>query len=125
MKVRVVVAYQTPYLEPIELEAGEIVRLGGRDEEYPGWIWTKAKSGREGWAPASIFEADASAESAIVLENYSARELDTSEGEELVVRRELSGWYWVLNSGGNEGWVPKNTVSAAGTGSQEGDEGGG
>ncbi|XBD74683.1 hypothetical protein ABFY27_01260 [Akkermansia massiliensis] len=46
-----------------------------------------------------------------VLEDYSARELDVDQGEEIVKIRTLNGWTWVRRtSDREEGWIPNETI---------------
>lgn len=109
-QVRVVEAYTTPYPDPLEFEAGETVHVGRRDDEYWGWIWTERKTGQAGWTPESLLGIDPSTSSAVTLERYSARELNTKQDEILAVHRALNGWYWVSNANEETGWIPAKTV---------------
>jgi hypothetical protein len=111
MQVQVRKEHKTSYPKPISFEKGEEVQVGKRDAQYPGWIWTITHDGNSGWAPEQLLEIDGT--NATARDNYNARELITSVGEILTVRRELNGWYWVCNSAGDFGWVPVNTVIPA------------
>ena len=48
--------------------------------------------------------------SALALQHYSARELDTRVGEPLVLISELHQWLLVENLRGEVGWVPAETT---------------
>lgn len=109
MRCVVVAAHKSNYPDPISFESGERVTLGRTDDEYPGWIWTSLTSGNAGWAPESTLRRDGKT-TAVTTVAYSARELDTREGEEVVSLRELKGWLWVRNDAGAEGWIPQKTV---------------
>ncbi|MEO0824557.1 MAG: SH3 domain-containing protein [Cyanobacteria bacterium J06635_15] len=90
MQVKVIEEYRTPDHDPITFAAGEAVDVGHRDDEYPGWIWAKAKSSNHGWVPESILKIDSLGSQAIALEAYSAKELNTYSGEWLTVHRVLN-----------------------------------
>ena len=113
MQCIVIRAHRSNYPNPITFASGEVVRVGRRDDEYPGWIWTTTADGNAGWAPESLLaiEPDGTAQAT---GRYTARELDTNVGDVLDVLRELNGWYWVCNASGNEGWVPVETVRDVG-----------
>lgn len=111
MQVKVIEVYKTPYDRPITFQAGETVTIGDRDDEYPGWIWTKTPCGNQGWAPESILKIDSANTTAIAIETYSAKELNTHLGEWLTVHRELNQWLWVSNQQGEAGWIPAKTVT--------------
>lgn len=48
----------------------------------------------------------------VALSEYDATELNTVEGQHLVLVRELCGWAWVENEDGESGWVPKESIAA-------------
>lgn len=101
---RVLKSWTVQYPDFIELEAGDLVTLGKRDSEYPGWIWaTSAKSGKSGWVPECYLRVDG--ESGSALRSYTARELGVSEGEIVTVTEELLGWVWAA-AGERQGWMP-------------------
>lgn len=110
-QVRVKTAHQSNYPQPIAFFAGEEVRVGRRDEEFRGWIWTTVAAGNSGWAPEELL--DITGPTAVAREDYLARELETVPGERLLVLRELAGWLRVRNAAGSEGWVPAHTVQPA------------
>ena len=63
-----------------------------------------------GWVPRRCL--DTSSDPAVVLVGYDTTELAITAGEELalVERDNPSGWAWVRNAAGREGWVPLRTV---------------
>ena len=68
-------------------------------------------SGNQGWAPESIIRCE-SETSGVALEEYTARELDTTEGERVRLIREQAGWLWVENEAGLTGWIPRKSAKA-------------
>ena len=104
-------SHKSSYPTPIRLEPGDIVTVGRRDQEYPGWIWVITSAGNEGWAPESHIRIG-SLETAVAKNAYTSRELDTQVGEYLSCKVELNGWLWVENVNGDSGWVPKTSVRA-------------
>lgn len=82
--------------------------LGGRDDEYPGWIWATAPDGRSGWVPEHFLTIEG--DRGRSLRDYSAVELDVAEGSLVTVLEELLGWALVEN-GGRRGWVPLTHLS--------------
>jgi uncharacterized protein YgiM (DUF1202 family) len=86
------------------------VRVGARDTTWPAFVFVTTEDGRSGWVPSR--HIDTSSAPPVMLVPYDTSELPTSAGEVLAVlaRDDLSGWIWVRNSGGQEGWVPDNTI---------------
>ena len=110
MRVNVIEDYATPYPNPITFDAGEIVQIGKRDDEYTGWIWAKTKAGLEGWAPEQYLMVNYNSAEAKTTKAYSAKELTIHVGEILKVHTELNEWYWVSNSADESGWIPAKKV---------------
>ena len=101
----VIADYRAQYPDPIRFDAGEIVQLGERDQEWPAFVWTRAADGRAGWAPADwLLPLDA--QRAQTLRAYDARELDVDAGQSLRLHDELGGWWWAQRDDGAQGWVP-------------------
>jgi hypothetical protein len=63
-----------------------------------------------GWVPERYL--DTSRDPAVVITGYDTTELATTAGEELtlIAPDNPSGWAWVRNAAGQEGWVPLRTV---------------
>jgi uncharacterized protein YgiM (DUF1202 family) len=106
--VRIRVEHKVEYADPIRVKAGARVTAGREDDEFPGWKWCKASDGREGWIPVELL-SDEGAE-AIVLHDYSARELAVHPGEEVTVEEARHGWLLVRNAQGERGWIPSSHV---------------
>jgi hypothetical protein len=105
-------AYRSAYPHPIAFEPGDRLQVGGRSEEFRGWIWVRTADGNEGWAPEPYLTLNAALTEATARRSYNARELDTVVAEVLTVTVQLNQWYWATNADGQSGWVPASTVSA-------------
>ena len=103
-RARVTEAHRAPDRPAIRLQAGERVTLGDRDSEWPEFVWTALASGLGGWVPSALFDAERGQASA--LQDYDTKELEADAGEELVLHRELAGWWWAENARGRSGWIP-------------------
>lgn len=106
---RVIVAYQTIYHDPLELQAGETVTLGRRDTQWLGFLWCTNIAGKGGWVPDSYLEV--SGEMGVAIRDYTARELTAEAGEELTIQFEESGWFWCANQRGESGWIPAENIT--------------
>ena len=107
--VRAVKAHVIPGRPPIRVTAGQRVRAGERDTTWPAFAFVTTGDG-SGWVPARYI--DTSAEPAVMLAPYDTTELATTAGELLTVLvvDGHSGWSWVRNAAGREGWVPSDTI---------------
>lgn len=103
-------AHKTNYANLISFQAGDRVELGIHDDEFTGWIRVTTKDGNQGWAPIQYLQLDEVGKTGIANQDYSARELNTKIGEELVLHYELNGWGWAENEQDECGWVPLNTI---------------
>ena len=103
-------AHTSNYPNPIGFRAGDHVVLGIRDVEYPGWIRVTTQDGNQGWAPIQYLQIGEVGKTSIAKQDYSARELDTRIGEQVILHSELTGWGWVENEHKECGWVPINTI---------------
>ncbi|WP_421171086.1 SH3 domain-containing protein [Aeromonas dhakensis] len=110
MLALITTAHHTCYPNPIAFRAGELVRIGHEDDEFPGWVCTFTADGNEGWAPLSLL-TQISAQEAQARQDYTARELDVAAGEWVRVDRELAGWLWVHNDQGQSGWIPASAIA--------------
>lgn len=105
MQYRVVRSHRSHYPEPVAFAAGEPLVLGRGDDEYPGWVWVTAASGRSGWAPESYLERRGG-DAGVGRVAYDARELDVEVGDAVEALVEESGWMLVRDRTGVFGWVP-------------------
>ena len=111
MLALITTAHYTCYPNPIVFRAGERVRIGHEDDEFPGWVRTFTADGNEGWAPLSLLTPIGAGE-AQARQDYTARELDVAVGERVRVDRELASWLWVHNEAGQSGWIPASCIAS-------------
>ena len=107
--VRAVKAHEIPGRPPIQVAAGQSVQAGSQDTTWPAFVFVTTDDG-SGWVPAR--HIDAGSAPAVMLAPYDTTELATAVGELLTVLviDNPSGWTWVRNALGHEGWVPSNTI---------------
>ena len=108
----IITNYSSQYQNPITLVKGQIVTLGKTpdEEKWKGWIWAE-NSTQGGWVPLQILNIADNLLTAEVLEDYSAKELDVEEGEEVYVVQHLNGWVLAQHkSSGEEGWIPDENL---------------
>jgi len=102
--VRIKLEYRVEYPNPIQVAAGDSVKVGHEDDEYPGWKWCQATDGRAGWIPVELLSDERA--DAIVLQDYSAQEFAVKPGEEVEVEDARHDWLLVRNAQGKRGWIP-------------------
>jgi hypothetical protein len=111
--VRVIKEYEAPYPDPIQASAGEDVSVDlSRVTDIPGWVWCTNHAGKGGWVPATYIEVEG--ERGRMLYDYNAIELTVHVDEVLTVHNTESGFHWVTNQNGQEGWVPVAHVEPTG-----------
>jgi SH3-like domain-containing protein len=108
LKARVQRKYDIQYHDPIKAKSGESVEVGRADNEDPGWLWCRATSGREGWVPARMRSGQGA--QAVLLDDYSAKELAVFPGDEVEVETACHGWLLVRNAQGERGWIPQSHI---------------
>ena len=110
MPARVLKSYTTQYPDPITIRKGDLVTLGKRDTDFPGWIWaTSLESGKSGWVPEQFLRIRG--DQAESLRDYSARELTVAEGSMVTVLEALLGWCLVESDSGDRGWIPQSHLA--------------
>ena len=107
-RYRVIKRHQTSDLEPLIITKGEILSYELKETEWSGWVWCTNKQGKTGWAPEAYLKMQKTTCEA--LQDYNAIELTANIGEELIIKKEESGWFWVVNDQGKEGWIPIKNV---------------
>jgi hypothetical protein len=111
MKHKVIKDRKSDYPNPIELKKNEIVSVGEEytdNENWSNWIKCTNQKNISGWVPKQILKMEQS--TAIVLENYSANELNIKTDEEVEVIKILNGWGWSKNSRDELGWIPLENI---------------
>ena len=108
-RLRATAAHTIPQRPPIRVTPGQRVQAGQQDTDWPAFVFITTDDGA-GWVPGR--HLDTSADPAVVITAYETTELATIAGEELTLIRQddPSGWAWVRNAAGREGWVPLRTV---------------
>jgi hypothetical protein len=104
MKYRVCKSYQSPYADALNAAKGETLSFERKPTEWSGWIWCTNKSNKSAWVPESWVVIKGN--NCQLKQDYDARELPVESGAEVVGELVESGWVWVRNQNGAEGWVP-------------------
>ena len=105
---KVIVEYKTPFPEPLRIQKGDQVQITEKENDWSGWIWCITKDGKEGWIPESYLTIQE--DIASLLQDYDATELNAIVGEEFVIEKEESGWFFVSGKKGRKGWIPIKNV---------------
>lgn len=106
-------SYTCGYEHPINLSRGEQVKLGKRapEENWKDWIWAENNKKEGGWVPIQIIDFSEDKNCGIVLEDYSAKELNIDKDELIIKMKTLNGWSWVRKiSDNDEGWIPNEII---------------
>ena len=108
-RLRATTAHTIPERPPIRVRPGQPVRAGQRDAEWPSFVFITTDDGA-GWVPERYL--DTSSDPVVVITSYDTTELATAAGEQLTLIKQddPSGWAWVRNAAGREGWVPLRTI---------------
>ena len=96
---------------PLTLTSGQKVRVGRRDADWPGWVWVTADDGRGSYVPEEVLDATGK-DSAQVVQAFQAHDLSVKKNEAITSLREVKGWHWCRNQGGQEGWLPEYLLMA-------------
>jgi SH3-like domain-containing protein len=107
-RVRIKLEHIVEYPNPLEVVSGDKVSVGREDDEFPGWRWCKAPDGRQGWIPVELLAGEGA--EAIVVQEYSARELGVKPGEAVIVEDARHSWLLVRNARGERGWIPERNT---------------
>jgi len=115
MKYTVIENHSPENGNPINVQKGEIVRLGresGEDDGWLHWIYCFRLNGQgEGWTPEQIIQDPD--EYGIVSCDYSARELNVSSGDIVDGELKMNGWVWCRGIADSEyGWLPGEKLIA-------------
>jgi len=111
MKYIVIKNRISDYPNPIELKKNEIVSIGEEYTEKDNWSnWIKCSNQKNisSWVPKQILKIETNL--AIVLEDYSANELNINIREEVEVIKKMNGWAWSRNSNNELGWIPLENI---------------
>jgi uncharacterized protein YgiM (DUF1202 family) len=109
---KVIAARETSYPKPLEVGEGDKLTVGQRDEDWKGFLWCANPTGQGGWVPEDYIEQSGAV--GVMRCDYTAKELTITEGEELILHKSQSGWYWATNHAGESGWVPTDHIELVG-----------
>ena len=73
---KVISDYKSPYIDPLKIRKAEILRIGNKESEWPGWVWCTNKKGKQRWVPRNYM--DIQGNTGIMLQDYEATELNVS-----------------------------------------------
>jgi putative acetyltransferase len=108
-RYRTTSAYVAKYADPIRFESGELITLGGRDTEFPEFLWATDANGREGWVHQSKFLVT-SEKTAVTTAPYTAMELSVRAGELVSAEEALGDWSYCSNAEEAKGWLPNHLL---------------
>lgn len=104
-------SHEPPDIPPAQFECDEQVRIEGRDEEWPDFLWCIHEDGRSSWIPEDYLYLQNN--SATLLDEYSSVELRVFVLEHVRVLNSVGGWHWCKNRRGQFGWIPATKVQPA------------
>lgn len=102
----VIVAHQPADRASLILRAGEAVVVGGRDDEWPAFMWCSCAKG-EAWIPDAYMTIEANVGK--MQRDYSSRELAVASGDSVSVLERCGGWAF-CNFNGEQGWIPERCL---------------
>ena len=105
---RVIKAYDSAYPEPLIFKMGEELVITDKDSPWAGWLWCTNHSGESRWIPENY--VDRKGGTGVMRCDYDATELSIRIGEELIIEKEESGWFWCTNKKDQRGWIPAECV---------------
>ncbi len=99
--------WRASYDPALNVQAGDRVMLGRKDDEHPGWQWVKNADGLGGWVPENILDGSR------VATGFNTKELTVFVGDPVTALLLHAGWYWCCDRDGTEGWLPLTHLGAA------------
>ena len=102
-------SWTVTYSDPIQVSAGDPLKLNGREDIWDGytWLWAESQDGKEGWVPDCIVSKG---DHPKATKTYSAIELTCRKGQSLIAEKRLHGWVWCSDQSGKQGWVPERNL---------------
>lgn len=107
-QARVIARHRAPDRPAILVARGDTATLGDRDHDWPEFVWSTLAGGLGGWIPESVFDVDRDV--AIANTDYDSRELNADVSEQLILHREMAGWWWAEKNDGATGWIPARAI---------------
>lgn len=113
MNYIVIESYQSNYPYPIIIKKGMKVIVGDKyngEENWDNWRYCSTLDNEtQGWVPEQLLVIEN--EYGILLEDYTAKELNVEKGEIVKGIKELNGWLWCIRLlDKDEGWLPKEKL---------------
>lgn len=113
MNYRVTEAHKSNYPNPITIKKGTKLRVGDKyngPENWENWRYCYTlDNGTEGWVSEQLLVIEN--EYGIILEDYTAKELNVEKNEIVKGIKELNGWFWCVRFiDDDEGWLPKEKL---------------
>lgn len=113
MNYEVIELHRSNYPNPITIRKGTKLKLGNKysgTENWDNWRYCYTlDNGAEGWVPEQLLIVEN--EYGVILEDYTAKELNVEKGEIIKGMRELNGWLWCIKIiDRDEGWLPKDKL---------------
>lgn len=105
-RLRVTTPWRATYVPALRVSAGQRVRPGRLDDEFPGWQWVVNADGLGGWVPAAIISGDR------ITEPFDTAELTVAKGTLVHQLDSRLGWTRCRTVEGREGWVPTGCICA-------------
>lgn len=96
--------YEEKDSDPIRLQSGDRIKVGGADRTWPGWVWATDGVGNDGYVPEEILKDLGDGEFSVT-EAFDPTVLTIKRGDQLESLRQIHGWHWCRNRIGQEGWV--------------------
>ena len=112
MKVIVKKSHKSDVLFPFKAIKGEILQCEERSTQWEGWLYCKNKEGFNGWTPkAFLSQIENNLGTYQLIHSYNAIEISANEGDSVELKESESGWAWVINKNGEEGWIPLENLN--------------
>jgi hypothetical protein len=113
MNYEVIEEHRSNYPNPITIRKDTKLKLGNKysgTENWDNWRYCYTlDNGAEGWVPEQLLIVEN--EYGVILEDYTAKELNVEKGEIVKGMGELNGWLWCIKIiDEDEGWLPKDKL---------------
>lgn len=110
-RVRVREGWQRTHDPALAVRAGDLVRCGRTDAEWPGWVWCGKDGSPGGWLPEKVLECLPDHPEARIVADFDTRELTVAAGAVLAVLATELGWHLCRADNGETGWVPERNTA--------------
>ncbi|WP_257013791.1 SH3 domain-containing protein [Serratia fonticola] len=100
--------HRSEYPDPITFTTGTSLTIGDiyeGDEGWDDWYFCTIANHSGGWVPEQLIERSDKPGHGIAKDDYTAKELDVNEGDELLAIKFLNGWVWSPATLGSRYWL--------------------